>query len=212
MINLKKISLIAISLLGLMMPPSQKDLHSKEEFCSRKNNIQATQIDKKYYLIFDKSDQRLYLIENQKIKKSYPAAYGAEEGVKEKEGDCKTPEGKYQICYINPESYWHFFMGINYPNIEDAKNGLKKKLINKQEYNQIIKAYKNGERPPWNTKLGGEIGIHGIPTDSPELEKITQNAPYSKQNWTVGCMGLTNNSIDELKEYVGLGTCIIIRK
>ncbi len=116
-------------------------------------------------------------------------------GKKEKEGDLKTPEGTYYICYTNPKSKYDYFFGISYPNIDDAKEALNKKVIGKINYDRIEWAINNKEQPPWNTSLGGEIGIHG---------------GGSKYDWTYGCIALSNKDMDILKKYVGLKTTVEI--
>ncbi len=58
------------------------------------------------------------------------------------------------------------FIGISYPSIEDAERGLKQVLINRRQYDAIVKEIRNRKRPPWNTPLGGEIGLHGGGTHS----------------------------------------------
>ena len=116
-------------------------------------------------------------------------------GKKEKEGDLKTPEGPYYICYTNPKSKYDYYFGISYPNIDDAKEALNKEVIGKFTYDRIELAINNKEQPPWHTPLGGEIGIHG---------------GGSKYDWTYGCIALSNEDMDILKKYVGLKTTVEI--
>jgi len=72
--------------------------------------------------------------------RSYPVlAASGKSGPKLKEGDRQVPEGIYDIIVLNPNSYFHFAMLINYPNDFD-----------------IGKAEKEGR-----TNLGGDICIHG---------------------------------------------------
>ena len=49
-------------------------------------------------------------------------------GQKEKEGDGKTPEGKYYITHKNPNSKFYLSLGINFPNQSDKKRALKRGL------------------------------------------------------------------------------------
>ncbi|WP_368488611.1 murein L,D-transpeptidase family protein [Clostridium sp. BJN0013] len=119
------------------------------------------------------------------------------EGKKQKEGDNKTPEGNYYICYINSETKYNYFLGISYPNIEDARRGLNEGIIDKNTFERIKKAIENKEQPPWNTPLGGTIGIHG------------GGAEY---NWTYGCIALSDNDMDILKQYVFVKTLVQIYK
>ena len=50
---------------------------------------------------------------------------GAPIGSKDKEGDNKTPEGKYYICTRNDKSKYKLFLGLNYPNVQDAQRDYK---------------------------------------------------------------------------------------
>lgn len=119
------------------------------------------------------------------------------QGKKETEGDNKTPEGDYYICYINSQTKYTYFLGISYPNIEDAQNALNKNIINKSEYEKIKSAVENKRQPPWNTPLGGAVGMHG---------------GGSKYNWTYGCVALSNEDINILKKYAPLKTPVEIYK
>lgn len=118
-------------------------------------------------------------------------------GKKEKDGDLKTPEGAYYICYVNPKSKYDYFFGISYPNIDDAKEALNKRVIGKFDFDRIKSAIINKEQPPWHTVLGGEIGLHG---------------GGSKYDWTYGCIALSNNDMDILKRYIGINTTVEIYK
>ncbi|MHC6180525.1 L,D-transpeptidase family protein [Clostridium sp. JNZ X4-2] len=119
------------------------------------------------------------------------------QGKKEAEGDNKTPEGDYYICYINSQTKYTYFLGISYPNVEDAKNALNKNIISKSEYEKIKSAVENKRQPPWNTRLGGAVGIHG---------------GGSKYDWTYGCVALSNEDINILKKYAPLKTPVEIYK
>ncbi|KAA8674322.1 murein L,D-transpeptidase family protein [Clostridium sp. MT-14] len=119
------------------------------------------------------------------------------QGKKEAEGDKKTPEGDYYICYINSQTKYTYFLGISYPNVEDAQNALDKNIINRTQYERIKYAIKNKKQPPWNTPLGGAIGIHG---------------GGSKYNWTYGCVALSNEDMNILKKYAHLETSVKIYK
>ena len=50
------------------------------------------------------------------------------DGQKEKEGDGKTPEGKYYITHKNPNSKFYLSLGINFPNQSDKKRALQRGL------------------------------------------------------------------------------------
>jgi murein L,D-transpeptidase YafK len=147
-------------------------------------------------LVVKKSQRKLELFDGEKLIKTYKIVLGfAPIGDKEKEGDGKTPEGDYYIFTKNNQSKFYLSLGVSYPNIEDAMLGLKTKLITKAEYDKIVEAVKNKKMPPQNTKLGGEIYIHGGGTS---------------EDWTWGCAALKNEEIKELFDAIPVGTRVKI--
>lgn len=128
--------------------------------------------------------------------REYPIAIGGNPvGHKEREGDRRTPEGEYRICFKNPQSRYHLSLAISYPNAEDARRGRAAGAIGDEELSAIVEAERTGSIPPWKTALGGEIFIHG------GLE--THDA-------TAGCVAVTNAAMDELFTRVELGTKVRI--
>ena len=125
-------------------------------------------------------------------------------GVKHKRGDNITPKGIYTIGWNNEKSDFRNFFGLTYPSIEDAKNGLKRRLVNENEYQAIVKAHLEHKVPPQNTALGGAIGIHGLGTPFRRVLK------HRNSNWTEGCVALNNQQIDELAMYAKTGMFVVI--
>lgn len=145
-----------------------------------------------------KSRKVLELYGDKKIIGRFKIGLGQQKsGPKEKEGDSKTPEGNYYVCYINTNSKYKYFFGISYPNVDDAERGLKKNMIGKVTYNEIKSAIDDRRMPPWHTALGGEIGIHGGGT---------------KTDWTYGCIAMDNDDIAILNQYVKVGSSVYIYK
>ena len=116
-------------------------------------------------------------------------------GYKEKEGDKKTPEGKYYICTRNDKSKYTLFLGLSYPNVEDAQSGLQNGLIDKLVFKEIKTEIENGKRPVWDTHLGGAVGIHGGGTT---------------RDWTFGCMAVSDDDIRIIWEYTKMNTPVEI--
>src|SRR6266852_5899166 len=83
-----------------------------------------------------------------------PVVTGQNPADKIREGDLATPEGEFYVCYKNPESKYHRFLGLSYPNTEDAERGQREKLITQAEYEQIRDAIAQQKSPPWKTALG----------------------------------------------------------
>ncbi|MDQ3179850.1 MAG: L,D-transpeptidase family protein [Acidobacteriota bacterium] len=142
-------------------------------------------------IVVKKHNRRLELFDGEKLVKTYKIGLGfAPEGDKEKQGDGKTPEGDFYVFVKNPKSNFYLSLGLSYPATDDAKRGLKSKLINQNQHDQIAKAIKNKQTPLQNTKLGGEIYIHG---------------GGSSSDWTFGCIALENEDIKEIFEAVSAG-------
>lgn len=143
-------------------------------------------------IVVRKSQRKLELFDGEKLVKAYKIALGfAPVGEKEKEGDGKTPEGNFYVFAKNDQSKFYLSLGVSYPNIEDAGTGLKARLITKTEHDKIVQAVKDKNMPPQNTKLGGEIYLHGGGTS---------------EDWTRGCIALKNEEIKEIFDAVRVGT------
>ena len=147
-------------------------------------------------IVVSKSERKLELFDGEKSVKNYKIRLGFSPiGDKEKQGDGKTPEGDFYIFTKNDKSKFYLSLGVSYPNIEDAERGLKAKLISKVEYARIVQAVKNKKMPPQNTRLGGEIYIHG---------------GGISEDWTWGCVAMENEEIKELFDSIPVGTPVKI--
>ena len=147
-------------------------------------------------IVVYKADRRLELWQNGDLTKEFHIGLGKNpEGKKEQEGDKMTPEGEYYVCTKNQYSKFYLALGVSYPNIEDAQNGLDKGLIDQATYDSIESAIQNGECPPWNTALGGQIMIHGH---------------GGNKDWTKGCIAVDDEVMDTLWEACSIGTKILI--
>ncbi len=122
---------------------------------------------------------------------------GSPIGDKDMEGDRKTPEGTYYICTRNDKSKYTLFLGLSYPNIEDAQRGLEKGLIDDLTFRRIKTEIESGKMPPWKTPLGGEVGIHGGGVH---------------KDWTWGCIAVSDEDIEIIWEYTKMNTPVEIYK
>jgi hypothetical protein len=148
-------------------------------------------------VLVQKSARTLGLYLNGELADTYRVGLGHRpEGHKEREGDSRTPEGVYYICTRNANSRFHLFLGISYPNAEDAKAARAGGTITEADHRAVTQAIASGGRPPWNTPLGGEVGIHGGGAAS---------------DWTLGCIALDNAAIEELWRVLKTGDPVVIR-
>lgn len=142
------------------------------------------------YIIVDKSDYELQVYDDEGWYATYPVVFGNKDlGDKMKEGDKKTPEGTFRIISKKPHQKWHKMLMLDYPTKESwakFKDRKAKGLI------------------PASAKIGGGIAIHGTwPNDNLVVDDYT--------NWTQGCVSLKNEDLDELDQFLPVGTKVIIR-
>lgn len=144
-------------------------------------SIRAT--DRADQVVVQKSARRLTLHRDGKTISSYPIALGgAPQGHKRREGDNRTPEGRYVIDWRNPNSGYHLSLHISYPNADDR-----------------AAAAARGDRP------GGMIMIHGLPNGLGFV-----GPRHLLSDWTNGCIAVTNAEIREIWGRVPNGTPILI--
>lgn len=154
----------------------------------------------KFLIIVRKSKRLLVVMENGNCERGYHIALGPNpSGHKMAEGDGRTPEGLYRICHKGGVRR-RYFMAISYPSLVDAAMAFFSGRISEDQYIKIKEAYESERCPPFDTPLGGAIGIHeGTDED------------WSKgPDWTQGCIGLKLEDAKELFEMIDVGTPVII--
>jgi len=131
-----------------------------------------------------KKDHVMELLAGGKVIRTYKVALG-QGGLapKEREGDARTPEGHYTVDAHYAESHYHKALHVSYPNVEDRKRSAKLGV------------------PP-----GGAIMIHGLPNG-----KGWVGAGHRLYDWTLGCIAVTDEEIDEIWDLVPVGTPVEIR-
>lgn len=151
----------------------------------------------KLHVVVHKAQRRLELYSGKRLLKRYRIALGFNPiGDKKREGDGRTPEGKFYVCEKHRSKSFYLFIGISYPSVEDAERGLRSGIINRQQYDAIVRAINRKRRPPWNTPLGGEIGIHG---------------GGAERDWTLGCIAMSDADVAELYVTLQHGDSIVIK-
>jgi murein L,D-transpeptidase YafK len=163
-----------------------------------------TQSDSESLLMIDTVGRTLEVVQGDQVKQIFHNISVGRNGYSfdHHEGDGRTPLGVFHVAWINPNSRFHLFFGLDYPNQNDAEEAFRRKLIDFDTYFAIRKALHRGELPPQDTPLGGHIGIHGLGHGNRFIHETT--------NWTQGCVALTNEQIDQLARWVTLGTKVVI--
>jgi len=147
-------------------------------------------------LIVSKSERRLEFKDGSATREFSIGLGTSPVGRKSRQGDRKTPEGTYAITHKNSRSQFYLSLGISYPNLDDAKSGLRAGLLSQAEYAKIESANVRGHLPPQNTPLGGDIFIHGR---------------GSQSDWTWGCIALDDVDMKFLFDHVQVGDKITIK-
>jgi murein L,D-transpeptidase YafK len=131
-----------------------------------------------------KKDHVLELLRDGRVIRTYKVALGRGGlAPKGREGDARTPGGHYIIDSRNADSHYHKALHVSYPNAEDRK-----------------RAAKFGVSP------GGAIMIHGLPNGMSYV-----GAAHRLYDWTLGCIAVTDDEIDEIWNLVPVGTPVEIR-
>ena len=146
-----------------------------------RNPSHPTHSGKADRLVVKKAERRLYLMRGDQALRSYEIALGFQPiGHKTREGDGRTPEGRYLLDRRNDRSRFHKALHISYPSPGDR-----------------WRAERRGEPP------GGMILIHGQPNGKNRLMR-------TDDDWTLGCIAVSNQEIDEIWSLTVDGTPIEI--
>jgi murein L,D-transpeptidase YafK len=132
----------------------------------------------------DKSDRVLYLMAGQQVVRRYDISLGASPvGHKVREGDERTPEGRYVLDWKNDNSKFFRSIRISYPNRTDQ-----------------ARAEAGGY------SAGSNIFIHGLPNNS-----ASHGRHFAGKDWTDGCIAVNNNAqMSEIWNLLRIGTVIEI--
>jgi murein L,D-transpeptidase YafK len=132
-------------------------------------------------LVVEKAQRTLSAYSHGVLLRTYPVSLGRDPiGPKLRQGDRRTPEGRYFVDAHNPASSFHRALHVSYPSAADA-----------------ARARAAGYDP------GGEIMIHGIHNGLGWIGRA-----HRLVNWTVGCIAVTDPEIEELYRIVPDGTPI----
>ena len=122
-------------------------------------------------VIIEKAKRKLHLVKDGKTFKTFRIALGIRPvGDKQREGDFRTPEGRYLLDTRNANSEFFLSIHVSYPNSEDVRSARAK-----------------GVDP------GGAIMIHGQPNEPTRSE-----AYYRTQDWTNGCIAVSNSDMIDI--------------
>jgi lipoprotein-anchoring transpeptidase ErfK/SrfK len=167
-------------------PPPQLDPCPAGLTCAFDHFSETTRISE---VRVQKAARRMFLLEDGIVVRRYDVALGyGGLGPKKREGDGVTPTGVYRITGKLDETPWHTLLGVSYPNYDDVRR------------HAALKA--RGEIPH-DAGIGFGIAVHGRKASQADGE-------HKKTDWTLGCIALDNDEVDELARVVRPGTPIVI--
>ena len=190
----------SLLLLSGISPAPEVPAKNNSAFSSARSSL-----DEQLRLVIWKSHYTLTLYKGNTPVKTYRAVFGKgyRDGDKQMTGDKRTPEGEFYICSMNHSKRFYKFLGLSYPGPKHAERGLQRGIISPREYSEIENAHRELRQPTWDTRLGGAIGIHGRMLEDASVWAM-------RQNWTDGCIALSNTDMDEIFSVVSLGTPVTI--
>ncbi len=148
-------------------------------------------VDNPWYIIVDKSDYELKVYDEEGWYATYPVVFGSKDlSDKMKEGDKRTPDGKFKIILKKIHPKWGPELLLDYPTD-----------VSYQRFNQR----KTKGTIPKNAKIGNGIAIHAT---RPEEEWTVDNF----YNWTDGCVSVKYTEMKDLFSYIPVGTPVTIQQ
>lgn len=131
-----------------------------------------------YAIIIDKDLRELYVMKSGELVNKFSVELGFNPvDDKQREGDGTTPEGMYSATKLNRTSFYKAML-INYPNAND--------------FREFEEGKKNGTIPEMAT-IGGAVEIHGCGSGY-------KGNSEAGNDWTAGCVALSNKNMDSLFE------------
>jgi murein L,D-transpeptidase YafK len=131
-----------------------------------------------------KSERKLYLLRAGRVLRAFDVSLGlVPSGPKQREGDFRTPEGRYRLETRNADSDYFLSIKVSYPDDADR-----------------ARARAAGVDP------GGQIMIHGLPN---QLKGDLRR--YEGADWTDGCIAVSNADMVDIWLMTNESTPIEIR-
>lgn len=143
-----------------------------------------------FYIIVDKSEYELKVYDDEGWYATYPIVFGSKDlSDKMKEGDKRTPNGKFKVLLKKIHPKWGPELLLDYPN---------------EENQQLFKERKAKGLIPRNARIGNGIAIHAT---RPQEEWTVDNF----YNWTDGCVSVKYTEMKDLFSYIPVGTPVTIQ-
>ncbi len=179
--------LSALWISGCGQPEVDGDHYTLDE--CKKELLEAEDFDESQkidHIVVVKNERKMYLYRNGKVMSTFPVSLGKNPvGHKVQKGDNRTPEGTFWIHRKLCSPKYYRSLCISYPRPED-----------------VAAAKRRGVDP------GGSITIHAQPTWNADGHADSYTLA---NNWTQGCVAVTNSTMKQLWYAVREGVPVTIR-
>ncbi len=156
-----------------------------------KKTVLKDSVENTFYIVIKKSDYELKVYDAEGWYATYPIVFGSKDlADKMKEGDKKTPNGKFKIILKKIHPKWGPELLLDYPNDASLR------LFNERKQRGLLSR---------TAKIGGGIAIHAT---RPEEEWTIDNF----YNWTDGCISVKYTEMKDLFSYIPVGTPVTIEQ
>ena len=143
-----------------------------------------------YYIIIDKSDYELKVYDDEGWYATYPIVFGSKDlSDKMREGDKKTPDGRFKVIQKKIHPKWSYELLLDYPTQTSIQR------FNERKQRGML---------PKNAKIGSGIAIHAT---RPQEEWTVDNF----YNWTDGCISVKYSEMKDLYSFIPVGTPVTIQ-
>lgn len=188
------IVLFAVTAMLSFIPPVKKNKRQVNKRASAvkiKKPVAKDSVENPYYIIIDKSDYELKVYDDEGWYATYPIVFGSKDlSDKMKEGDKRTPDGKFKVIIKKYHKQWGPELLLDYPN------DISVQKFNQRKANGLV---------PKNARIGNGIAIHAT---RPQEEWTVDNF----YNWTDGCVSVKYTEMKDLYNYIPLGTPVTIQQ
>ncbi|MEP7164890.1 MAG: L,D-transpeptidase [Ferruginibacter sp.] len=179
----------SLAMLMAFTPAGKKKGAGKSTFATKVKPVNKAE-ENPYYIVIDKSDYELKVYDDEGWFATYPIVFGSKDlSDKMREGDKRTPNGKFTVIIKKIHPKWGPELLLDYPNDESYER------FNERKAKGLL---------PRTAKIGGGIAIHAT---RPEEEWTIDNF----YNWTDGCVSVKYTEMKDLFSYIPVGTQVTIQ-
>jgi len=167
--------------------------------------VSIAQANEGRWILIDSTAHTLSVFYDESLERVYPRVAIGRGGASNERlrGDGITPTGEFHVAWVNRSSNFDIFFGLDFPNEEHIERAYLHHLIDVNTYYSLRRSLAEGRLPPQDSPLGGSIGVHGLGAGDLSI--------HQRIDWTKGCIALTNREIEQLAQWVQVGTKVVIQ-